>query len=408
MWRKNTGDARGAEPWRDRAAASPEWKAVPRLTNWESWGDPALAEFNGMLFYRTSITLTRAQAAQPATLDIGWADDLDQTWVNEVPVGNTYGPNSSRAYVLPPGTLREGENNIVVSVLDLWGQGGMAGPEDLRALRLADGSSVPLKGPWRYRVASREGSWPPRAPWESVAGLSTIYNGMVAPLGRYGLTGVAWYQGESDASTERGYAAKLGSMMADWRTQFGKPDLPFLVVQLAGFGPSPATPQDSGFATVRDEQRRAVAADRNAGLAVAIDLGDRRDIHPANKQDVGLRLARAARHVAYGEKITPSGPEVATARVAGGEVVVDFRNIDGALVTYNSDRAIGFELCAKAPGSCRFVTGNVAGNSVRLGPAAGNASRVRFCWGDSPVCNLYDRSGLPAGPFEIEIAAQPR
>ncbi len=360
-------------------------------------------QFQRLGWYRTSVTLTPEQASQPATLDIGWADDLDQTWVNGVAVGNTYGPNSSRAYTLAPGTLKAGENHVVVSVLDTYGAGGLMGPEELRKIQLADGSSVPLGSSWTYRVVPAAVGWPPRAPWESNAGLSLIYNGMIAPLGRYGLRGVAWYQGESDASPARGYAGKLASMMADWRSQFGKPDLPFLVVQLAGWGPSPATPGESGFALVRYEQRRAVAADPKAALAIAIDLGDRRDIHPANKQDVGLRLARGARRVAYGEAITPSGPEAVSARRSGDSIAVQFKNVDGALLTYNADQAIGFELCGEESGSCRFVPAAVQGSSVTMPAGTGAAARARFCWGDSPVCNLYDRAGLPAGPFELPV-----
>jgi sialate O-acetylesterase len=402
-WREKSGDRPGSEPWQP-AAGGADWKPVPRMTNWEGWGDPALANYNGLMWYRTSVTLTPEQAAQAGTLDIGWADDLDQTWVNGVPVGNTYGPNASRAYALPKGLLKAGENVIVVSVLDTYAAGGLSGPEELRVLKLANGTSVPLGTNWSYRTAPGSFGWPPRAPWESVAGLSLIYNGMVAPLGRYGLRGVAWYQGESDAGLARGYAAKLGSMMTDWRGQFRSPDLPFLIVQLAGWGPSPAAPVESGSAVVRDEQRIAAERDPNAALAVAIDLGDRADIHPANKQDVGRRLARAARHLAYKEAITPSGPEPAGARLSGDTVTVEFKNIDGQLLAYSANVATGFELCGDAQGSCRFVPGIVQGSSVTLPVGGGAASRVRFCWGDSPVCNLYDGAGLPAGPFELRVA----
>jgi sialate O-acetylesterase len=355
-----------------------------------------------MMWYRTSFTLTPEQAAKPAILDIGWADDLDQTWVNGVPVGNTNGPGSSRAYAIPPGLLKAGTNNVVVNVLDTYSGGGMIGPEELRALRFDDGSKVPLAGGWTYRMAPPSAGWPPRAPWEEIAGLSTIYNAMIAPMGRYGLRGIAWYQGESDASTERGYARKLRSLMQDWRSQFGNPDLAFLVVQLANWGAPHRAPQESGFATIRDEQRLAVAADPNAGLAVTIDLGESNDIHPANKQDVGHRLARAARKIAYRERIS-AGPQPVNARRLGDGVTVDFGDVEGELVTYSTAGAIGFELCGDAGQGCRFVDAKVAGSTVTLSSPGGPASRVRFCWGDSPVCNLYDRAGLPATPFELQV-----
>jgi sialate O-acetylesterase len=400
-WRRGTGDRPGNEPWQPSAGG--QWKPVPRLSAWEGWGDPELASYNGTVWFRTNVNLTPQQAAQGGTLDIGWADDADQTWVNGVPVGSTNGPNASRAYALRPDLLKAGDNSIVVNVFDPYAGGGLIGPEELRAITLADGTRVPLSGPWQYQVAPPAGRWPPSAPWGATSGLSTIYNAMIAPLGRYGLKGAAWYQGESDASTQRVYAGKLSNLMRDWRNQFAVPNMPFLVVQLAGWGPSPSTPVESGSATVRDEQRRAVAADPDAGLAVAIDLGDRKDIHPGNKQDVGLRLARAARHVAYGEAVSPSGPEVAGATRSNGRVTVRFANVEGALLTYNSSRPIAFELCGPDHASCRFVDGAVAGSTVTLDTDNLPATRVRFCWGDSPVCNLYDGSGLPAGPFEVPI-----
>lgn len=396
-WSRSNSD----RPWEPGAGG--EWTPVPSLTPWETWGDPALAQFNGMLWYRTSVNLTAEQAKSPASISVGWVDEVDQSWVNGVAVGSNYAPGGNRTYDIPAGTLKAGANTIVINALDTYGAGGLAGPEELRAIHFADGSSVPLSGPWQYRVVPNSVGTPPRAPWETNAGLSTIYNGMIAPMGRYGLRAVAWYQGESDTGMADVYAGKLTSLMQDWRTQFRVADLPFLVVQLADWGSSPAQPVESGFADVRDQQRRAVAADANAGLVVAIDLGERTDIHPANKQDIARRMARAARHVVYGEQLTPSGPEVAGARSVGDTVVVDFRNSDGALVTYSAARPIGFELCGPADGSCRFVDARVQGSSVTLERGDGPADRVRFCWGDSPVCNLYDQAGLPAGPFEVAV-----
>jgi sialate O-acetylesterase len=152
-----------------------------------------------------------------------------------------------------------------------------------------------------------------------------------------------------------------------------------------------------------------VSADPRAGLVVTIDVGDRSELHPPNKQAVGRRLARAARHVAYGEAIAPSGPEVARARREDGRVVVDFAGVEGALVAYSAGRPMGFELCGTDQASCRFAEGVVRGSRVVIdGPDAATATRVRFCWGDAPVCNLHDRSGLPAGPFELDIPNHPR
>ena len=189
-----------------------------------------------------------------------------------------------------------------------------------------------LGGGWRYQVVPLEIGRPPRAPWESVAGLTTLYNGMIAPLGPFGLRGVVWYQGETNADAPAGYQAILAGLMSSWRAQLGA-ELPFVVVQLPGFGPTPTAPVESGWSDIREAQRRAVAADPHAALAVTIDLGERDDIHPINKREVGVRIARAMRRVAYGEAIAPTGPAVGPASLEPGRVVVSFRDVEGRLVT---------------------------------------------------------------------------
>jgi sialate O-acetylesterase len=299
--------------------------------------------------------------------------------------------------------LRAGDNVVVVNVLSTWDAGGMVGPAEKLALAFDDGTKVPLAGEWRYQVVPLSVGRAPRAPWESVSGLTTLYNGMIAPLGPFGLRGAVWYQGETNADAPDGYQEVLSALMSSWRSQFGA-DLPFLVVQLPGFGPTPTAPTESNWADIRDAQRRAVANDAHAGLAVTIDIGERGDIHPTNKLDVGIRLARAARHVVYGEAIAPSGPVAGAARLEPGRVVVTFGDVEGQLVTYSASQAIGFELCGAAKASCRFASATVESDRVVIPVGGGPApSRVRFCWGASPLCNLSDASGLPAGPFELAI-----
>jgi sialate O-acetylesterase len=297
--------------------------------------------------------------------------------------------------------LHAGENSIVINVLSTWDAGGMYGPPQHLTLRCADGSTVLLGGHWRYQFVPESMGFPPRASWESVSGLSSIYNAMIGPILPYGLRGVLWYQGESNTGEAGHYQALLAGLMADWRRKF-RFDLPFLIVELPNFGvPSPVA-APSAWASLREAQRRAVAADKNAALAVTIDTGEAQDLHPPNKQAVGVRLARAARHLVYGQSISPSGPMAREAHVEAGKVLVTFSDVDERLVSYSSTRPTGFELCGKEE-DCRFVDAELSGNRVLLQAADMPAARVRFCWADAPVCNLYDKSGLPVGPFEIPV-----
>jgi sialate O-acetylesterase len=408
-WRSKSADQSGAEPWSAKplAAASNHtapWKIAPAgLGDWRTWGVPELQDFTGLLWYRTRFTLTAAQAKSAGTLVLGAINQVDQTWINGRAVGNTFGYGTERTYSIAAGTLRAGDNVLVVNVLSTYGGGGLLGGPTTRVLQLANGESIPLEAAWQYRVVPPAIGYPPRAPWESVGGLSTLYNAMIAPLGAYGIRGVLWYQGESNTGEAQTYQSLLTGLMMDWRRQFGA-ELPFLIVQLPNFGPAAVTPVESDWADVREAQRLVVAQDLHAGLAVTIDIGDAHNLHPTNKQDVGRRLARAARHVIYGESIAPSGPVALSATRTANEIAVEFGDLERGLVAYSHDSPIGFELCADSPGSCRFAQSRIDGARIMLSIAAATSpSRVRYCWADSPVCTLFDRSGFPAGPFELKI-----
>ena len=399
-WRERTGEREGAEPWRDSERL--KWRPFPKIGYWESWGDPAFEAFNGYVWARKTVRLTAEEAARGATLSLGVIDDLDATWVNGVPVGSGYGWSLEREYSLPPGVLKAGENEILVNIGDSWGYGGFQGPAEQLRLTFPGGAVKPLGEGWEYTVVEGDLGSPPRAPWDSHAGVSVIYNAMVAPLGPFGLRGAAWYQGESDVGVP-GYDARLAAMMAGWRSQFRDPKLPFLIVSLANFGAPQVEPRASGWAELRNEQRLAAARDPNAALVVAMDLGERGDIHPPNKQEVGLRLARGAAALAYGAKEPASGPEIARATRVADRVELHFTGVTGRLRTWSGTRALAFELCAQTQESCRYADAVVDGSLVRIASDGLPATRVRYAWGDAPVTNLYDEAPLPVGPFEVGI-----
>lgn len=147
------GKASGApEPW--QAGTGGDWKPLPSFENWETWGVEALRDFNGIVFYRTEIELTAAQARQGATLLLGPADDLDMSWVNATGVGTNTAWGVPRQYRLAPGTLHAGRNRIVVAIYDSWGAGGLTGTPEQRGIRFADGSVTPLPdaAQWQYLV----------------------------------------------------------------------------------------------------------------------------------------------------------------------------------------------------------------------------------------------------------------
>ncbi|MGA7713530.1 MAG: sialate O-acetylesterase [Rhizomicrobium sp.] len=398
--------------WRHTARTTPwttsfndnDWPVAPSgLGNWQDWNVPALTGFAGQLWYRTSVTLTANQAAQNAELSLGSVNEEDETWVNGEPVGNMFGFGKERTYRLPAGALQAGGNSIVVNVLCTYHGCGLIGAADKRALRLNDGTSIPLNDVWRYQIGPENETPTPRAPWGATAGLGMAYNAMIAPIGRYGFRGVVWYQGESNEGRPENYRALLSGLMADWRSQFGA-DLPFLIVQLPDYRAPPTKPVDSNWAKLREAQRQTVVNDPHAALAVTIDIGEHYDIHPANKQEVGRRLARAARHLIYNDPIAPTGPTALEARRERNRVIVSFADVEGRLVAYDAFSPIGFELCGNNEATCRYATAQIAGERVSFEvPAKFTPTHVRYCWADGPICTLYDEAKLPAGPFDLSI-----
>jgi len=396
-WRAN---GKG-EPWKENTLS---WPVAPAgLGPWFDWPGLSLPEgsaepgvgFVGQLWLSTHVRLTAAQAAQAATLDLGRANEEEKSWVNGQGVGGSSQQPDAR-HDLPRGLLHEGDNSITVNIFCSWKNCGLTGPATTRAIRLADGSSVALDQPWHYQAVDTLIA--PQIPWGPMHGVGLQYGGMIKPIGPYGVKGAIWYQGESNIYFAKTYQPVLTAMMADWRRQFGA-SLPFIIVQIPDYGPTPVKPVESLWSDVREAQRKTAEADPHAALVVAVDIGDPKVLHPTNKQEIGRRISIAARHLIYGETIAPSGPRVAAARRAGDTVTVSFRDVTGALTSYNG-QPNAFELCDTR--GCRWARATLGSDHVKLSDAGG-ATRVRYCWGDSPVCTLSDASALPAGPFELPV-----
>ncbi len=399
FWHNN-----GQTPW-SNPVVSAKWPLAPKgLGIWTTWGVKSLENYAGDVWFRTSVKLTAAEAAQPAEISLGTVTEEDQTWINGHFIASTFGYGQSRQYALPAGTLHAGVNDILVNDYCGWKGCGLFGPPQARAIKFKDGTSVPLDGAWHYRQEA--GVNPPRVPWGATAGVSVAYNAMIAPLAPYTLKGVLWYQGESNTGAPDAYQGLLKAWMADWRELFQKPNLPYLIVQLPDYGLPPFKPEESNWARLRESQRLAVADDPHAALAVTIDIGDHGGLHPANKQEVGRRLSLAARRLIYHDASIKSGPTPATIALGRGSVTVRFNGVNGRLKAVDGAQPIGFELCGPTEKTCHFVSARIRGDAVTLAVPRGlRPTRVRYCWADGPVCTLYDATRIPAVPFEFKLPA---
>lgn len=400
-WWQRTGKGR---PWRgdDNSGG---WREIPggQLRDWKTWADPSLAAHNGMVWFRSSFQLSREQADAEAVLALGGIDEVDLTWVNGAFVATQFGWGTERRYRIPAGFLRAGNNTVTLNVLSTWGSGGMLGPNERVALELEDGSRVSLAGGWQYRKVPLEAGVPPRAPWETISGLSGLHNAMIAPLGEIRMAGALWYQGESNAGDAAGYQRLLEALITDWRGRFGDA-LGFIVVQLPNFGTPPLEPVDSGWARIRDAQRRTAIADADTGLVVTIDAGDDRDLHPPDKAIVGQRAADVAGALVYGVSAVVDGIGPVRASMHGARTLIEFAPAGETLVVAGDRTPVAFELCGNDTSSCVYAHAELRDNRILLS-ASGMArpERVRYCWADAPICNLYGASGLPVGSFEIPI-----
>jgi sialate O-acetylesterase len=264
----------------------------------------------------------------------------------------------------------------------------------------AAGTPVPTR-PWHPDFA-----WAPGA----------LYNGMIAPLTPFAIRGVIWYQGESNSGPDRAplYARLFQTMIRDWRNGWGEGDFPFLYVQIANWN---AAAEDL-WPDVRNAQRQALAL-KNTAMVVTIDIGDPVDLHPKNKQDVGLRLALAARAIAYGENIEWSGPLYRQVTHEEHALQVWFDHANGLFAKAPEAAAAAGSATANATASpattAPAITGfEIAGADGKYFPAEAKIEResvvvsnpavpapvsVRYGWAASPSCNLFNREGLPASPF---------
>ena len=399
-WDAHDPQAKAQRAWSLPGFDDAAWPSLSPKGSWKDAGVAALAGFDGAAWFRTSVTLSEAQARAANALQLGPIDTYDSTWVNGVRVGGGSTAWVWRDYPVPAGVFKPGRNVIAIRVL---GGGGLTGKPENRGIKTADGQHIALSAPWKYKVGMRsKGLSIPPAPWDIPTSLSTHYNAMIAPLVGYKFKLAAWYQGESNTGAPKEYETLLPLLIADWRKTFGQPKMPFLVAQLSAFGSIATQPVQSGWAELREAQAKTVRNDPHAGLAVTIDVGDRTDVHPPQKTVVGERLALAARALAYGEAVAPGGPEAAGVTRSGEDLVVKFKNAGGGLRTYSAGHAIGFEACAGT--ACRYVLALAQGDTVTLkGANLPGTTHVRYAWADSPFVNLYSTEDLPAAPFEMEV-----
>ena len=331
--------------------------------------------------------------------------------------------------------VRTGDNLVAMRLFEPDRGAGIGSGSGKFQVDTADGS-VPLAGPWLAKtefalptLAAGQEAAPvrPPTPREPPYTASFLYNGMIAPLVPCALRGVLWYQGEANAPRAQQYRGSFPLMIADWRARWGRGDFPFYWCQLANYQKRHEHPDESAWAELREAQTNTLRLP-NTGQAVLIDIGEEGDIHPKNKRDAGDRLARVALAKNYGQKNAAwSGPVLDTMKAeAGGAVRLKFTHADGGLratpipsdykprsaeketkpnVRNSAGGALeGFAVCGEDHQWYWATTADLDGNDgvvVRCAEVPAPVA-VRYAWGDTPLCNLANGAGLPAGPFRTD------
>lgn len=230
----------------------------------------------------------------------------------------------------------------------------------------------------------------------SRGGTGGLFNGKIAPLIPYAIRGAVWYQGESNALRGGGlYHIQLPLLVSDWRKRWGD-EFPFAWVQLPNF-----QCKGEGWMLVQEAMLKTLSLPRT-GMAIAVDIGEEKNIHPKNKQEVGRRLALWALGDVYGQKVAAtSGPLPASHEVKGDEIVVSFTHCEGGLNAKEGDLK-GFVIAGEDR-QWKPANAKIDGDKVVVSsPDVPTPVAVRYAWAASPECNLYNGAGLPASPFRMD------
>jgi len=394
--------------WAKPSFVTSSWQKITVPGFFEKSGIAALDTFDGVLWYRRTVSVPDKWAGKELLLRLGPIDDFDHTFFNGTLVG-TMGPTTPnywvtpRSYRIPASLVKKGKAVIAVRLFDNYSGGGF--PDSAQNLRLSlpgdsAQASIALAGEWVCQVERALDARRPEPPGNPGAA-GCLYNGMIRPLIPLAIRGVIWYQGETNAPKAYQYRTLLPTMINNWRAEWGEGDFPFILVQLANYMPRKPVPVESEWAELREAQLMTLSLP-NTGMAVAIDLGDTADIHPRNKQDVGHRLAAWALARTYGKKIAPSGPLYRSMKSTTGAIALTFAETGRGLCTRANEPLKGFQI-AGADKKFVWADARIEGKTVVVSsPQIAQPVAVRYAWQDSPDCNLYNKDGLPASPFRTD------
>jgi len=434
-WETNTknNDIGIAQQWQNQETDISNWKNITLPGDFSAVSD--LNNFCGAIWLAKDFTAGVDFASLDSKVWLGTIVDADTVFINGTQIGNTGYRYPPRKYI-PKGLIKQGKNRIVIRVTCNNGEGSVTTDKPFQIF--TNNETIELSGPWKYKI----GCTSPTRPSEFFFQRLPLgnYNAMIAPVLKFPLKGVIWYQGESNESAPYEYGKLFKAMISDWRKNYNtnilykelnphsqipipKPpvsELPFLFVQLPLFCPVSDNNEQHRWAVLREMQASALSLPAT-GMAAALDLGEWNDIHPINKKDVGIRLFLAADKLLFGAVNSSPGPILHKSEIRDKKLYLYFDNCAESLTTKTPSLSLltGFEISKTikkeddnvyftiigSEGYFRLPAEKINGNEIIINLAGiKNPKKLLYAWADNPKDRqLYNSEGLPAIPFKIEL-----
>ncbi|MDC6386606.1 hypothetical protein D2V93_07530 [Flagellimonas taeanensis] len=388
----DANDMGSRERWWDKKWEFDQWDVMdlPSL-----WKDTHLEKTYGVVWVAKEVELSEVEAQQKGALSLGRIDDEDVTFINGVKIGESTNKDIPRWYDIPQGTLKKGKNVVLIKTKNLRDIGGFRSAAEDLYMKLGN-IKLDLSGPWFFKIGVPRVKEPPFRVHPNNHP-SSLYNAMVNPFFRLAIKGVIWYQGESNAGNPEEYAQFFPSLIADWRDNWKNQEMPFIFAQLANY-----SNQNGRWPWIREAQAKATQLPYTA-MVTTIDVGDDFNIHPTNKQIVGLRMANAAMALdGLGSRVLLSGPKLLKLEIGKNGPMVSF---DRPILIKGNDRSIeGFAVAGEQGEFREVIAKKVGNNSVVLkSPGHLKIEYVRYLWDDAPPkVMIFGEDGLPVSPFRTD------